>query len=170
MGLNAALVDHARIARREAAGVKVEGRTRFGTVIGPWFRCRLDLSSRSQAREGESRVDRVVEQPTMMFAIKDSEGRTVDLLATDKVQVISPQLGIFHFEVTANPTPLRKKKKVIGWQVGLRSIDEQEFEPTGALAAGGGGGDSSTRHGCICRTATGRRRCRPTCTTPAATP
>lgn len=138
MALNSALVDHARIARREAAGVKVEGRTRFGTVIGPWFRCRLELASRSQTREGESGMPRVLEQPSMMFAVKDTEGRVVDLLASDKVQVVSPQLGVFHFEATANPTPLRKKKRVIGWQVGLRGIDEQEFDPTGALAAGVG--------------------------------
>jgi|SRR4051812_38788448 hypothetical protein len=138
MGLNSALVDSARIARREAAGVKVEGRTRFGTVIGPWFRCRLELASRPQNREGESEVPRVVEQSTMLFGVKDTEGRVISLLATDKVQVLSPQLGVFHFEVAADPTPLRKKRRVIGWEVGLRAINEQEFDPTGALAAGVG--------------------------------
>jgi hypothetical protein len=138
MGLNSALVDRARIARRSTAGVKVEGRTRFGTVTGAWFRCRLELSSRAQANEGESSVKRVVERPNIMFAVKDSEGRPVDMLATDRVQIVSQQLGIFYFEVQGNPTPLRKKRRVIGWQVDLNAIDEQQFDPTGAMQAGVG--------------------------------
>lgn len=138
MALGAALVDRARIHRRTSAAFKVEGRTQFSTVTGPWFRCRLDLRARPQEREAGSQEPRVVERPTLMTGVRDVDGREIDLMSTDRVEVRSPELGNAFFAVTADPTPMRKKRRVIGWEVALTRVEEHQADPSNVVPGGTG--------------------------------
>jgi hypothetical protein len=138
MALGAVLVDRARILRRAPAPVRVEGRTQFTTVTGAWFRCRLDLRSRSEGREPESGFPRVVEQPSLMFGVRDTEGRTVDLAASDRLEVVSPQLGRALWQAQGDPIPMRKRRRVIGWEATIKRVEEHAFDETGAMAGGTG--------------------------------
>ena len=145
MGLNAALVDRARRIAPSPSAVKVEGTTQFTDIPGPWFRARLTPVSGAQteaslrvraglADDGGSR-SKSTERLTLMFGIKDTEGGSlVDetgrcvVNAPDRVEVASPQLGTFLYEGTEMPAVIRKKKKVIGYEVGLSRVHEFEFE------------------------------------------
>lgn len=129
MALGSALVDRARIYRK-AAAVKVENRTIFAQLTLAWFRCRLDLRESPEQPEGESRVKRAVKTPQLLVGARDLEGKAIDIRATDRLEVVSPQLGTAYWEVTSDPEPLRKKRRVIGYQVTLRRLEEHEFDPT----------------------------------------
>lgn len=133
MALGGALVDRARIVRK-APGVPVEGRQRFAPVYGAWFRCRFELRNQRKGREPQSNVPRVVKQPHLMYGLRDMEGQNVELLATDLLQVVSPELGQAFYELTGDPDPMRKRRRVLGWEVDLQRVEEHEFDFTGAGA------------------------------------
>lgn len=134
MAYASALVDRARIHRKSPAPVKVEGRTLFAEVRSAWFRVRLEADADSQSSQPESDVPRTVRTAKLMVAPRDAEGRAVDLRFTDRVEVHSPQLGRAMWEVTQEPNPIRRKRRVIGWEVAVRRVEEQEFDPSGGVA------------------------------------
>jgi hypothetical protein len=110
---------------QEETSTKVEGQTMFKTVTYAWFRCRLTQSSlprRPDAANGGTRVERV---PTLMFDVKDEDGDAVLLTARDKVEVRSTEQGIdtLTFELDGQPQPIRKKRKVIGYEVPVKRIE-----------------------------------------------
>lgn len=144
MALGAALKDRARAVRKLDTTHKVEGTTVMATETTAWFKCRLDLlggqkgasaSGRNFGR-GEGNAERVQFTPSIMFGVKDSEGNSlIDddtkecvVRAKDRVEVDSPELGHVMWEVTGNPLPMRKKKRVIGFTASLSRLDFQEFE------------------------------------------
>lgn len=129
MALGSAMVDRARIIRRAPSPVKIEGRTQMTTVRGAWFRCRLNLRSDSQS-QGPGDNPRTTRRPTLMLLPLDIEGRAVDLRHTDKVEVDSPELGLNLWEVDGEPEPLRKKRRVIGYEVPVKRVEQQESDHT----------------------------------------
>jgi hypothetical protein len=146
MGLNAVLVDRARRLHSAPTPQKVEGTTQFVPVHGPWFKVRLTLPA-AATTEAAARVragltddggarSKVVERPFILFGIRDSEGNSLIgedgrsvVNAHDRLEIESPQLGLHVYEITENPAPIRKKRKVIGYNASLSRVEEQEFEP-----------------------------------------
>ena len=121
MGLVGVLVDNARTVERRAAGQRVEGRTIYGTATGPWFKCRLTLPS---ALETDAEVVRPVQiVPTVLYGIRDENGDVVILHNDVRLEVGSKELGDSVWDVVGEPEPLRKKRRVIGWQATIRRVE-----------------------------------------------
>lgn len=133
MGLNAALVDKARVRRMTPLPQKVEGKTLSTDVWSAWFKCRLELPSgsllRDRATEEGGQRSRVVTSPTLICGIRDAEGLLIEVNARDLLDVNSVQLGRETWQITADPAPMRKKRRVIGWTLSLQRVEEHEFEP-----------------------------------------
>lgn len=129
MALGSALVDRGRIIRNEPEPRKVEGRTAFVPVTFPWFRCRLTISDRRVGADAADGRKRVESAPQLLYAMRDEEGQAIDLSAEDQVEVDSPQLGRAIYKLSTAPTPLRKRRTVIGFVVTLSRIEAREFEP-----------------------------------------
>lgn len=130
MGLRSALVDRARIVRKEASGPRVLGTTAVVPVGGSWFRCRLDIpmGAENTTEEGIGGGRRsATKRPTLMYDVRDEDGGTVELSFTDKVEIDSPQLGLATWRASATPRPIRKKRKVIGWEVSLERVVERNL-------------------------------------------
>jgi hypothetical protein len=136
VGLNTALVDLARIHRR-APAQKVAGRTQFAPITSAWFRARVDQRTNPETRNQPSGQPRVTKQPRLMYALRDTEGRDTTVNASDFVEVApsDPHLDAAWYQVEGDPDPIRKKRRVIGWEVTLKRLAENPFDPTGQQAA-----------------------------------
>lgn len=144
MSLNAVLVDRARRLVPTPSAYKVEGTTQVTNIYGPWFKVRLTQVSGPQTEasirvraglgdDGGSRL-KTTERLSLMFGIKDLEGNSlIDengrcvVKSPDRLQVNSPQLGNYLYEVTEDATPIRKKRKLIGFEIALARVEEHEF-------------------------------------------
>lgn len=131
MALSSALVDRARRVRNEATPRRVEGTTTFATVTGAWFKARLTVPAAPEADDAQGSHRRTVARPTLLLGVRDREGNRLEpgfLSADDKVEVDSRQFGRGVWEVTGDPEPLRKKRRVIGFQATLAKVDEDPYE------------------------------------------
>jgi hypothetical protein len=145
LALGAALVDRARVySRRQIAAVRVEGATPMHEYVGPWMKARLQLpqapESVDQAPRGRRRP---VREPTLMVGIRDLEGGSVSITTEHRIGVLSKHQfgdGVESvFEVTGDPEPIRKKRRVIGWMLTVRQVPDHPREPL----AGAGDGPAS---------------------------
>lgn len=66
----------------------------------------------------------------LVTGFKDRAGAPISISASDKIEINSRQLGTATYEVVGDPEPIRKKKRVIGYQVPLSRINEHPFTPT----------------------------------------
>jgi hypothetical protein len=149
MALASALVDRARIVRRVPNDYKVDGETGFVDAPGPWFKARLTIpeseeavsgiSSRRVGLDASTQRRRVVKRPTLMFGTRDSEGQQIVLTVEDKVEVDSRELGTEVWLVSADPGPIRAKRKVLGYTVTLRRIEDHEQEQAVVVTRPAGG-------------------------------
>lgn len=128
MGLTAVLVDRARLVEKAATAAKVNGRTTFTTVTLPWFRARLQMPTAPKSAGPGGAATRDEVRPLLIFGIKDSEGNAIVLTTEKLVEVDSKQLGRAFFRPDADPEPYRKKRRVIGFEVPLRRVEEHEYE------------------------------------------
>lgn len=131
MGLNAALVDRARVVRNVSAGTRVEGRTPYTATPGQWFKVRLSLPSGSESQASAGRS--TSQQAQVMTGRKDVSGAVLDVRASDQVEVVSAALGTYLFEVTGTPKPIRKKRRLLGWTVQLVEVDDQRSTTDGIV-------------------------------------
>lgn len=122
MALGAALVDRARTVSRETTGVVVDGERLRGVTEGQWFKARLDLPAAAEAQAPGGGRRRAVRQPTLLLGVADLDGLPVALSSAVRVEVDSPQLGRSVWEVAGDPMPLRKRRRVIGWQATLQQV------------------------------------------------
>jgi hypothetical protein len=108
--------------------------------VGPLFRCRLTLpqspESVDEAPRGRRRAVRTV--PTLMMDRRDSEGNDLVVTTEHRLGIFSKQQfgeGVeVLFEVTADPEPIRKKRRVIGWMVTVRQVVDHPREPLAGAA------------------------------------
>lgn len=132
MALKGALKDRARIRRQEADARRVEGRTVFHARTYPLFRCRLDVTEGTEQKDaaGEMSVDEV---PTVMTDRIDSERNPLRFQPDDELEVESRELApstergwhlVGLFQIDGEPKPIRKKRKVIGWELRLKRVSE----------------------------------------------
>lgn len=123
MPIGSALVDKARVVERTAAGARVEGRTLRGETRGPWFRCRLTLPTSPEQAAAAAGIREVVRVPTLLYDTIDESGEPVVLTNQKRLEVASPELGTVVWDVSSDPEPLRKKRRVIGFQTTLRRLE-----------------------------------------------
>lgn len=131
MSLTAVLVDQARLLRKAGSGVKVGGRTTFvDTEPGTWFSCRLQMPTATAEQLPAGFISkRVVLVPTLIFDIEDDEGTEVVVKANDMLEIESDDLGVATWQVAGAPMPFRKREGIIGWQVTLKRVETDDYEP-----------------------------------------
>ena len=122
MGFLYALVDRARLIRREDTGQKVDGRRVYETTETPWFRARLTLTqSGEQKQSGRTRVMR---GPELLYALTDDAGNSVSLHADDRVEVMSDDLGRGVWGVNGEPELMRRRTGLVGGLAILQRVEE----------------------------------------------
>lgn len=111
--------------------MKVGGRTTFSdTEPGTWFAARLQMPTASAEGIPPQFVSkRVVLVPTLYFDVEDEAGTEVRVRYNDMLEVESEDLGASMWQVTAEPSPFRKREGIIAFSVTLRRIEAHEFEP-----------------------------------------
>lgn len=129
MALGAALVDRARLIEKVASDVKVNGRTTFTEVRTAWFRARLTLPRSPETVGPSGAYKRVEMRPTLLYGPRDSEHNPVVVTTEKVIEVDSPELGRLFYMIDADPEPLRKKRRVIGYEAPLKRVEEHPFEP-----------------------------------------
>lgn len=131
MSLAAVLLDRARLQRRAASSVKVGGRTTFvDTEPGTWFACRLQMPTATPEQLPAGFVSkRVVLVPTLIFDTEDDEGTEVVVKANDMLEVESDDLGAAMWQVAGAPMPFRKREGIIGFQVTVKRVETDDFQP-----------------------------------------
>jgi hypothetical protein len=127
--LGAALVDRARVVGRKAAGRKVAGRTIYSTVSSEWFKARLTLSAPAERTDEATGVMPATHSPTLLLGVRDMAGDPIELSGNDRIEVASRELGTALYDVVGGAAPLRKKRRVIGYEVALRLVVVPESEP-----------------------------------------
>lgn len=126
MALGRALVDQARPLTKAQSAVKIRGESRFETLRGQWFRCRLTLPGPQESAPQYSRR-RVVLVPSLLYGVKDADGELLRLGIEMRLEVNSRELGRTIWDVVSEPEPLRKRRRVIGWQASLRRVKDEEL-------------------------------------------
>lgn len=122
MGFRGALVDRAVRIRKSSTGRRVEGTTIFEPNESAEIRVRLDIKA-----AGEELADgRILTEPTPVLLVfrRDMDGTYLDWKASDRILVTSTQLGEHEYEVQGEPVPMRRKRRVLGWELTLRRTEE----------------------------------------------
>ena len=122
MGLRAVLVDEGRARRPVRQPTKVDGTSMTNRATSEWVRIRVDLGRGPEERPA-GQPPRTRRTPTLM-CLPTLEGRC-PFRPTDTIDVRSVQFGEFVMKVTGEATPIRKKRRVIGWEVPLERVVEQ---------------------------------------------
>lgn len=119
--------------------MRIEGSTQYVETTGAWFRARLTIPEAPRAAGNDAPGGQVNLSPTLMYELLDSEGQVVDLSINERLEVDSVDLGRRMYEIEANPEPIRKRRRVIGFQATLRRVEVrqadrqiQERAPVGA--------------------------------------
>lgn len=124
VALTTALVDRARTVRQDPLLEKVGGKTRHVPVRGDWFKVRLQLPGGGEVGDGTPWSGRrVVREPSVLMGVKDLKGNPVALTVEDRLEIRSKQLGDAEWEVVTAPEPLRKKRRVIGYELTVRRVE-----------------------------------------------
>lgn len=110
MGLNAALVDRARLVTRVQTGDRVDGRPRRGTHYGPWFKCRLRDSRSTESMTDGSKRYRY--RPNFMAARKALDHTPVKLHGSDRLEIHSKEFGNAVYELDGDVAYVRKRRGI----------------------------------------------------------
>jgi hypothetical protein len=97
---------------------------------GDWFRARLELPNEDESSQDSGYRHRQV-LPTLMLGKRDSKGKSVAIKGKDQVLVKSNQIkeqtgGVedeWLFEVKGRPSPIRKRRAVIGYMCNLVKVE-----------------------------------------------
>lgn len=127
MGFRGALVDKARLISKSDTGVRIEG-TIFRTVErSEWFRIRFDPDPAPEQRDDGQVKDN--HPGNAMVNKYDFNGQEVRLQGGDKLEIVAtdPALENGTYMLVSHPHPIRKKRRVIGYNVDLMQVagDEQ---------------------------------------------
>jgi hypothetical protein len=121
------LVDRARRVVDTPTPVRVEGTTQFATLNEAWFKCRFTYMPAPDSDDTQGGRRRSPRTGQFMCAMKDSDGNALAIIASDRLEVDSKELGQAIFEVTGDPEPIRKKRRMLGWMGTVTRVDEHEF-------------------------------------------
>lgn len=131
MALGRALVDQARPITQGRSAVKLRGESQFEALHGQWFRCRLTLPAAPESVDPGSFRRRVVIVPTLLYGMKDADHELVVVTVEMRLEVDSLELGRSMWDVVSEPEPLRKRRRVIGWQTTLQRVRDEELPAAG---------------------------------------
>lgn len=104
----------------------MDGRRLYAEVDGEWFRARLDPPSSTERMDPAGARRLVVKPPQLLCGVKDASGERIVLTNEMRLEVDSRQLGRATWEVVGDPTPIRKKRALIGWQAQLKLVTTHE--------------------------------------------
>lgn len=128
MAFGSALVDRARVVRRETATrTRVTGSTVVAPVYGNWFRARLELTQGQESEAPQQGRKRGSRTTTLMIDRYDEENLEVEVRAEDFVQVDSEEYGFTTWQVNGSPQPIRKLRTVLGHQAQISRIEHNEL-------------------------------------------
>lgn len=122
MALVSALVDRGRIIRRRRTGTKIEGTTQRIDETSEWFRMRLAPAQSEEAAQ-EGRTRRTNKAPVTLIDRRDLKGQLVVILGQNLIEVRSRELGNGVYQIVGDPTPLRKRHRVIGYEAQLAQVE-----------------------------------------------
>lgn len=130
MALGAALTDRAKIVGKKVGTQRIEGTKVAADIEGEWFRARLELPSEDESPEDSGRRRRQV-LPTLMLRKRDIVGGRVVIKGKDRVLVKSNQIeeqtdgaeDEWLFEIKGRPSPIRKRRAVIGYMCNLVKVE-----------------------------------------------
>lgn len=128
MALGSALVDRARTVSNEPLPRRVEGRTQRASVRGEWFRARLEPVGGPEGTDPAGGRRRVVAGTTLLYGPRDAAGLSVVVTTEDLLEIDSRELGRATWRVTSDPTPLRRKRTVIGFQVPVQLVTARQMD------------------------------------------
>jgi hypothetical protein len=123
MGLATACPDLARTVRQAVSDTKVEGQRQSSTEYGPWFRCRLDFRSEGETVDAAQHSFR--RKPNFLCPKRAKDRTLLDLQGTDVLEIKSREFGGGQYRFDGFPTPLRKRKTIIGWEGRLVKVQER---------------------------------------------
>lgn len=132
MALRGALQDRARFVREEADARRVEGRTIFHPRSSPLFRCRLEINDGPKSKD-DAQTMSVSQSYSLMTDRIDAEHNPLRFQPDDQIEVESRELAettergwqtVGVFQVDGEPEQIRKKRRVIGWELRLKRIAE----------------------------------------------
>ena len=128
MALGAALKDRGQIVRKETQAKRVEGRTLFVPVKRPIFKCRLEVKKVPESKDAGG-VMSYTSTPLLLCGRRDKEHNLLAFEPDDYIEIESKDMPQFNgvYQVEGLAEPLRKKRRVIGWQLTLSAMDESAF-------------------------------------------
>jgi len=127
MAFRGALVDRARLVVRVPLPYKVEGTTRFEDLPGAWFRCRFTYNSAPDSDDAQGGRRRTPRTGQIICGVRDMDRQPLAIRSSDRLELDSKQLGRAMFEITSDPEPIRKKRKMLGWMANVTRVEEHEF-------------------------------------------
>ena len=123
---NRVLIHRGRVVRKVATGARVEGTREYGTVYGPWFRCRV-FPEESQEGEGvRGGRKQLMKTPHVIVGIKDLQGDPVavgEITPAVQLEIDAGPLGTSVWQVGSDPQPLLAPTKPIGFYFGVRRVE-----------------------------------------------
>lgn len=129
MSVRSALVDRAYRLRKQPDRRRVEGTTIYAQVESEPVRARLTLNA-AQERPEDGRV-MTEPAPTLIVLRRDERGEPLDWRQSDRVRVVSRELGEAVYEVSGEPQPMRKRRSILGYQLPVRRVEEAESRRVG---------------------------------------
>jgi hypothetical protein len=107
--------------------VRVEGTTQFADLNYPWFKCRFTYNPAPDSDDAQAGRRRVPRTGTIMCGLRDRDGNTLAINASDRLEVNSKELGRAVFEITSDGEPIRKKRRMLGWMANVTRVEEHDF-------------------------------------------
>lgn len=126
MALEGALVDRARVLRKQPSGASAPlGMTQMiDDVPGQWFDALLQLPDSPQTPDASQGRRRVVRVPTLLTDAFDDDNEAVVFTAEDKIEVVSEKFGTDVWETIGDPMPLATLYDILGYSTTVRKIVE----------------------------------------------
>lgn len=137
MSLTSVMIHRARVLERVPTGAKVEGTQQYGTVEGPWFKCRLFPDETPESDSGARGGRRViVKGPHVVCGIRDVTGQPIvpgDITPAVQLEIQAGELGTQLWQVKTDAQPLQNRTRLLAFYFSV-----QRVEGAGAAADAGG--------------------------------
>lgn len=122
MALRSALVDRAYVKRRVADEPVVNGRRPQTMTESAAIRCRVSVNDAAERNdEGRKVTD---DRPTLTIDRRDADGVEIRPRKTDRLRIVSRELGEGTYEIEGKVKPIRKKRRIIGWTCTVVQLEE----------------------------------------------
>jgi hypothetical protein len=128
MPVTSACVDRGRQIIKEPSGPRVEGRTQFTPVAGPWFKCRLFYEGAPDTTDAQGAHFKSTPAPQVLTPAVDLMGNPLVFTDDTQLQVNSMELGNTIWRMAATAEPLRKRRRIIGYILTVERVIEHAYD------------------------------------------